>query len=289
MRSELVLRLMKAGLLAYGVVARERRPGVTILVYHRVGGGTARQLDLPVDLFEWQMQYLKRCCAVVTLDDVAALAQERTRETRDAVAITFDDGYEDTYHNAFPLLARYRLPATVYVTTACVEERRPFPFESSLPEAERGRPLTWRQAGEMVASGLVDIGAHTHTHPDLRRLAPAEVQREVDEANRLIAQRLGVDPAHFAYPWGLVSPAAREVVTRAYRTAAVGGTRKNPYGAIDLGALLRVPIQRSDGRLFFRSKLGSYLAGEEWLRAFRDRKRDRSGFPAVLGETGIPR
>jgi len=270
--ADLALRLTKVALLPYGWVARERRPGVTILVYHRVGGGTAAQLDLPTELFEWQLRYLKEHCAVVALDGVVDIARGRRALSDDSVAITFDDGFEEVYHHAFPLLRRYELPATVYLTTAAVEHHQPFGVLAR-GESRRGRPLTWAQAAEMVASGLITIGAHTHTHLDLSSLSEAEIEREIADSNQLITARLGLAPLHFAYPWGHTSEAARRVVGRVYQTAAVGGSRKNPYATIDLTSLLRVPIQRSDARWFFRLKLGSYLLGEEWMRAIGDARR----------------
>lgn len=263
---DLLRQLVKASLLPFGLIGRDRRPGVTILVYHRVGGDTLRQLNLPIALFEWQMEYLSAHCHVIGLDDVVRIAQEGRVYGHDVVVITFDDGYEDVYHQAFPILLRHRLPAIAYLATVYVEDGRPFPSDPSLANGSPHRPLSWAQAREMLSSGLVTFGAHTHTHADLTTLSQNGITREIEEANRLIRDRLGRRPIHFAYPWGRVSPLARVAVDHAYHTAVVGGTRKNPYGMIDLRSLQRVPIQRSDGRPFFRLKLGSYLFAEEWLR-----------------------
>jgi peptidoglycan/xylan/chitin deacetylase (PgdA/CDA1 family) len=216
---------------------------------------------------------------VVGLDLVAALADGGAAPPHDLAAITFDDGYADVYEHAVPVLRRLGLPATIYVATAFVGSGAPYPFEASLPPAAAGRPLDWDQLREMEATGLVTVGAHTHTHADLSVLPEAAVERELAVCNAAIAERLGRPPAHFAYPWGRTSPAARAVVVRTYRTAAVGGSRKNPYGRIDARALLRIPIQRSDGRTFFRLKLESYLLAEEWLRGGGDAPR-----PAPAGE-----
>lgn len=278
---DLMLQTIKLGLLPYGIAVRERRPGVTVLVYHRVGGRSGRQGDLPLELFAWQMRWLAQHCMVVSLNEVVTIARHGLRHNRDVVAITFDDGYEDVYTRAFPVLVTYHLPATVYLTTAPVEAGGPFPFERGLPSEVRGRPLQWEHAAAMQRSGLIDIGAHTHSHPNLAALSSDEIRREIDQANEWIARRLGAAPAHFAYPWGRVSDAAKAIVDGTYRTAAVGGTCKNPYGAIDLHALQRVPIQRSDGRFFFRLKLESYLRGEAWLRQVIDGRR-RVGVPTVV-------
>jgi peptidoglycan/xylan/chitin deacetylase (PgdA/CDA1 family) len=264
---DLPLQAVKLALLSYGAVARDRRPGIIVLVYHRVGGTSDRQIDLPVELFDWQMRYLRERYRVISLDQAVAIAEESRAPREETVAITFDDGYEDIHRNAFPILRKYALPATIYLATAYIENGQHFPFEARLAQEKRGRPLTWAQAAEMAASGLVTFGSHTHTHADLSILTVSKVLREVERSNALITERISRPPAHFSYPWGKWSPGARQVVRESYRTVAIGGTRVNPYGGIDLHALRRVPIQRSDGRFFFRLKLGSYLVGEEWFRS----------------------
>lgn len=270
---DIMRQTIKLGLLPYGVAIRERRAGVMVLVYHRVGGRSGRQDDLPIELFEWQMQWLREHARVISLGEVVAIAAQDLRYQHDVVAITFDDGYDEIYTKAFPILAAFRFPATIYLSTSCIETGQPFPFKYGTPSESRGRPLRWEQAALMQESGLIEIGAHTHSHRNLTLLTRDEIRREIDQANELIVRRLGTDPIHFAYPWGRVSHAAKDYVDRSYQTAAVGGTCKNPYGNIDLHTLRRVPIQRSDGRLFFQLKLKSYLQGEEWLRQIFDGRR----------------
>ncbi|MGH2454482.1 MAG: polysaccharide deacetylase family protein [bacterium] len=280
--ADLARWVVKAALLPYGAVARERRPGLTILNYHRVGGGTASQIDLPVELFEWQMDYVRRHCRVVPLDEVL----DAPSPAGDAVAITFDDGYADLSEHAYPILWRFRLPATVYLATRFLEEGVLRPAGDGGRGGEEARPLSWAQAGELARSGLITVGGHTHAHPDLARADAAEVEADLDLADRLMVERLGVRPRHFAYPWGRSSPTSQAAVARRYRTAAVAGVQKNPYDALDLMALRRVPIQRSDGRLFFRLKLGSYLVGEEWLRRRADERNARRSASAAVWAAG---
>jgi peptidoglycan/xylan/chitin deacetylase (PgdA/CDA1 family) len=284
---DLLEQLVKVSLLPLGALRRDRRPGVTVLGYHRVAGGSARPIDLPAGLFAWQVDYLRAHYRVVSLDEVVTIAREGKAYPDDVVALTFDDGYEDIYYHALPILRRHRVPATVYLATAYIDSGRPFPFEAALRSPQQGRSLSWAQAREMQESGLITFGAHTHTHADLTALSPRRIGEEIAAANALIAARLGAPPVHFSYPWGRRSAAARAMVDAVYRTAAVGGTRKNPYGDIDLGALQRVPIQRSDGRGLFRLKLRSYLSAEEWFRGTGVRRGDNglAGPPAEVSST----
>lgn len=259
-------RLMKLGVIPYGALFRDRRRGLIILIYHRVGGGTNSSIDMPVDVFERQMAHLRERYTLVSLDTAVADGTLHRAGGPDLVAVTFDDGHRETYDQAFPIMLRYRVPATVYLATRYVESQQPFEFGHYAAQGGRPLPVTWEQAREMVASGLVGIGAHTHSHVDLTRLPTATVRDEVERSRRLIEDRVGVPARHFAYPWGKMTPAVRATVAESFATAVRGGCRKNPFGGLDPMGLWRTPIQQSDGFWFFRLKLGSYLDGEEFFR-----------------------
>jgi peptidoglycan/xylan/chitin deacetylase (PgdA/CDA1 family) len=91
-----------------------------------------------MELFEAEMRYIGRRYNVVSLPRLIQHLENREREN--VVAITFDDGYEDNYRNAFPILQRYRLPATVFLTTGTIDSDEPLWFDKlarSLKTTER--------------------------------------------------------------------------------------------------------------------------------------------------------
>jgi len=101
-----------------GVIRRlQRRPVARILPYHNVAGAGDPVFGMPEAAFRSQMEFLKRHYNVVTLDDVAAMLAGRRPWAERAVAITFDDGYEDNYRVAWPILRELRLPATIFLTS----------------------------------------------------------------------------------------------------------------------------------------------------------------------------
>ncbi len=258
-RGRLTRSLFRWGALPYHALRRERRPGVAVLLYHRIGGGTRSEIDLAVGVFERQMRYLRRHCLVVSLDEVGRISTKRTMDNahRDVVVITFDDGYEETYRFAYPILRRYALPATIYVPTLYLEAQRPFDFGAyrRLDSGSRPRPVTWEQMTEMVRSGLMTIGGHTHTHADLSLVSLEEARRELDGCDRLIEARMGIRPRHFAYPWGHWAPATHDLVASRYDTVTLGGPGKNPYSGLDVSRLWRYPVIQSDGFWLFRARL----------------------------------
>jgi peptidoglycan/xylan/chitin deacetylase (PgdA/CDA1 family) len=246
-------------------VRRERRPGVVILLYHRVGAETWSDVDVGARVFARQMDYLKRHCLVVSLDDIAGFASRRAvrQANRDVVAITFDDGYRDTYELAYPILRRYGLPATVYLASMYIEAQQPFDFGGfrRAMDGERPRPMTWEMAAEMMRSGLITIGGHTLTHADLSQLDAARARHELDEGDRLIERRLGVSPRHFAYPWGRWCAETQAVVTARYDTVVLGGPAKNPYVGMDPRKMWRYPVLRTDGFWLFLARMNLLVGG----------------------------
>ncbi len=236
-----------------------RRTGVTVLIYHRVGGGSDSQVDMSVADFERHLAHLAEHANVVTLDDaVAMLAAGHDSDPR--VVITFDDGTADFTDHAVPALVRHGLPATLYAATKFVDEQTDFPWEAP--------PTSWPALRDAVGTGLITIGSHTHSHWLLDRLDPAAIADDLDRSIELISTHVGRPPRHFAYPKALPgSPQAEIAVRRRFASAALAASRVNRPGRTDLHRLWRTPIQRSDGFEFFTAKAAGGLRLEGELRA----------------------
>jgi len=246
--------------------ARRAVPGAVILLYHRVGRHSPLEVDLDPVLFDEQMAALSASGLVVSLADALHQLTTPPAPTESRVAVTFDDGTADFADVALPIMVRHGVPATLYLATAFVEEGRNFP--------DNGRPLSWAALRDACATGLVDVGSHTHTHRLLDRLPGRDVADELDRSIGLIHERLGRAPVDFAYPKAVMgSPDAAVEVRRRFRSAAIAGTRANPYGRSDLYRLGRSPIQMSDGMRWFEQKAAGGMALEGTARRWVDRVR----------------
>lgn len=273
---KVALRALK---MTAATVDRVRPPeaGVVVLIYHRVGARAAVEIDLPVEVFDEQMARLADSQRVITLDDAVELltasgAADLTAGTETAaerpVVVTFDDGTADLVEEALPVLVRHQVPATVYLATQFVDEGLRWPAE--------GEPLSWAGAREMVASGLVTIGSHTHSHVLLDRLPPDEAAGELDRSRELIEDRLQVAAVHLAYPKAVAPSSEVEALVRArFRSAALGGNRANPFVGSDSHRLARTAVQRSDGMAYFERKADGGMAFEDTARRLANRLRYR--------------
>ena len=246
---------------------RPPAPGITFLIYHRVGGRTASNVDLPTDLFERQVAELARAGRIVAIDDaVARLASGEAIQGAPPVVLTFDDGTADWAEEALPVLARHRAQATFYVATDVVERGQPVPGGAA--------PSSWDGLRQLRDSGLATIGSHTHTHALLDRADGPAAAEELDRSVALLDARLGVAAEHFAYPKALLGSTAAEGEVRArFATATVAGGVANVPGEVDLHRLTRTPIQVTDGMRWFRHKASGGLRYEDRARSVLNRGR----------------
>jgi peptidoglycan/xylan/chitin deacetylase (PgdA/CDA1 family) len=214
--------------------------GLSLLAYQRVGGGTGDERDVTVDAFREHVEIL-RWHRVVRLDQ--ALDELAAGDLSPKVVVTFEGGFDDVYRTAWPLLATYELPFTVYVTTSRVGVVGPF--------------LSWEQLRQLEASRLVTFGNHTHTHPRPDRLSTDEL----DRCTALLQEHVSVTPKHFAYAWGVPVPGMEAALRSRFRSAATGELGRNLPGH-DPMRLRRIPVRRTDPSGFFAAKLCGRLLPE---------------------------
>lgn len=241
---------LKAGLA--GVGRDVPAQGATLLIYHRVGGGSPDELDLPVPAFAGQLEQLE-AHDVVALD--TALDRLDSGDTRASVVLTFDDGFEDVHAHAWPLLRERGLPFTVYLASGYVSQ--PMVWEGSTAKGATGRGMSWAQLGELVDSGLCTIGNHTHRHVRPENLT----EEEVDACTASVERHLGMTPRHFTYPWGVRVNEMEAALRERFRSASSGELGRNLPGT-ERVRLRRVPVRQSDPEAFFAAKLVGSLGPE---------------------------
>lgn len=223
-----------------------------MLIYHRIGGGTPDERDLPTAEFEAQVEELTRH-RVVALD--TALDELERGDDSPKVVLTFDDGFADVHTTAWPLLREAGLPFTLYVTTAYLDGTMHWPGSTS---QHPGPALSWQQLEELAGSDLVTVGNHTHTHARPEELSA----EELDTCSQLLEDRLGVIPQHYCFTWGVPVPRARALLAERFRSAATGLVGRN-LGGQDLLDLHRIPVRGTDPIGFFRAKLRGGLGPEQ--------------------------
>lgn len=166
-----------------------------ILTWHSIDT-TSSPISVTPDAFERQVDWLAEGhVPVVHLSEI-----ETVDDGSDAIALTFDDGFESFGSFAAPRLLDAGLPVTVFVVTGRV----------GLDNSWGGRPeagiptldlLDWDRLGELQEAG-VTLGAHTRDHPVLPDLSSGEIEEQMDACIEALEARTGVKPTTFAYPYG---------------------------------------------------------------------------------------
>ncbi|HIQ05618.1 MAG TPA: hypothetical protein EYH31_07970 [Anaerolineae bacterium] len=126
--SEIVLRSGLTDLYA------RRTPGVRILTYHRVGkdpypGRPLRDLYVSPVAFERQIAFLRCRYELLALSELRRRMREGHPLPANGVVVTFDDGYQDNYVHAFPVLRQHSVPATIFLATDFIGTNRRFWWE----------------------------------------------------------------------------------------------------------------------------------------------------------------
>lgn len=187
--------------------------GVPILMYHKVNPDPKTgDMGLRVSpaAFEWEMHYLKdNGYHSVSLGAVVDHFQKGKNLPDKPVVITFDDGYQDNYRYAYPILKKYGFTATIFVVTNTIGGINEFDYKAHIQP--KNKMLTWNEIKEMNSNGIT-ISAHTLDHVHLTRISKTEAKRQIFESKKILEEKLGGKVQYFSYPYGEYNQAVAEMV-----------------------------------------------------------------------------
>src|SRR5215831_1995236 len=178
-----------------------------ILTYHSLDDSRS-VISVRPELFVRKMEALAESSV-----KIVGLGELRSAEGP-AVALTFDDGFQNFADVAAPVLARHGFPATVFLVTNYCGGRNDWPTQ--WPGVPRLPLMDWPTISELSRAG-VEFGAHTATHPDLARVEEAVAREEILSSKRRLEDATGKTAASFAYPYGSTPAAARRIVEEYFR------------------------------------------------------------------------
>ena len=172
---------------------------IPIFIYHSVKPDTASETQIQKDysvtpeMFEQQLQYLQQNgYTPITMSEFEReVLSGTTSPIAKPVLLGFDDGWENQYVYAYPLLKKYNMKAVFYIYTNPISRDRRF--------------MSWGQIKELDAAGM-EIADHTLTHPYLQKLSPEALRHEILDSKKKLEEELGKPMLHFASPFGYTSP-----------------------------------------------------------------------------------
>ena len=198
---------------------------VPVLMYHRIDTLSAKEKTSPLmcdltvspEQFDAQVAYLvKNGFSLVSVKQVQDALLGGLALPERSVAITMDDGYKDNFDQAFPILLRYGVSATVFLVTKTLDTPG---------------HLAWNDVNVMRRR-QVGVGSHTVSHLDLTTLDADRLDFELRESKRVLEQRLGQPVEAIAYPSGSYNDG---VVERTREAGYLSGWKKGG-GPVQPGA-----------------------------------------------------
>ena len=226
-------------LIAGGLVLRKKFIG-PVLMYHYVIDTDKAKKDkriLKPQSLEDQLRFLKvNDYNIISVEEYAKLLKANQPIPRNTAVLTFDDGHLDNYTNAYPLLKKYSIPATMYVI---------------VEDISRPGFMTKEQIIEMSKSGLITIGSHALHGEHLPTITDEEeLRREIYDSKQRLEVLLGKPVNCFSYPIGGFNKKIREMVIDAGYTCAVTTSPGLDYPNNDPYAIKRVRISESSSNIF---------------------------------------
>lgn len=169
---------------------------VPFLLYHsvpdKVSDGDDLLLHIAKDNFYQHMTALKSAgYNSITLDEYYNYAVNGGTLPPNPIVICFDDGYENNYTNAYPILKELGIKATIFVIVGTVGNH-----EVAYPH------FTWAEAREMEESGVIDIQSHSFSHPSFSALTYAETVRQMRLSKYILETNMNKTCDYMAYPYG---------------------------------------------------------------------------------------
>jgi peptidoglycan/xylan/chitin deacetylase (PgdA/CDA1 family) len=274
------------------------RDAFAILTYHRVtnwpSGWPEPTWNVPPARLREQLQgLLARGYRAWPLRQVLEFRRLGRPIPPRTFVVTFDDGFENLYSEARPILRALNVPATVFLATAYLDRAEPFPFDdwqgagSSEVPAHSWRPLSSAQCSEMLGEGLIDLGSHTHTHAIFRG-RPDAFEQDLATSLAILRDRFGLAEIPFSYPFGVVEPALAAVARRAGVVCALSTQANLVRPQSDPLTWGRFTVAPRDTSSTLVAKLDGWfsLARDAWLRMRRPAPTDQG--PSGVTPMGAP-
>jgi peptidoglycan/xylan/chitin deacetylase (PgdA/CDA1 family) len=169
------------------MIGREPDPTCVVLYYHSIP-------DIHQKAFADQLDIIAGLTEPISIERVPGFLPGKRYS-----AVTFDDGFEDTIHNAVPELRKRGIPATAFVTAAYMGQCARWWPESS---PERQQKIASVEKWQQFSSSLNSVGSHTITHPYLTSLDEEEARRELSESRKMLEELLKREISTLSFPYG---------------------------------------------------------------------------------------
>lgn len=218
-----------------------------ILMYHSISGDKNNSLCVTPQNFARQIKFLhEKGYSVISLDDLVRRVAGGRKYLPRTVVATFDDGFEDNFIHAFPVLSKYNVPATIFLITGYIDKKEGY--------------LKWDQVSLMHKNGI-EFGGHTRNNVYLPSVVNSRILlEEISGCKADIEKYAGTGARYFSYPMGAFNEKVKNAVELAGYKGACTTNRGLDRLNLDVYELNRIKITNSDMNkpFHFRAKLSGF-------------------------------
>ena len=256
-------------------------PYIVILNYHSINNNSSRadsEWSISVDMFEEQIKYLKdKNAEIIAINDIEKYFLRNPYNNKLCVCITFDDGLEDNYINAIPVLKKYGIyNSTFFIVANSIINN----VENAwwLKDRKNLKLMNIQQIKNLHKSGY-EIGSHALSHKNLNNAQDDEIYEELIVSKKILDTSYELNCTSIAVPFSISGNTKKELLFKNicskndYKSLFLGRfgyVKKTDYNKEDLP---RIPIYKSDSMKTFSLKLNGKFSFVSKIYYFRKKLR----------------
>jgi peptidoglycan/xylan/chitin deacetylase (PgdA/CDA1 family) len=213
-------------------------------------------MSVSIDNFEKQVRFLKRNFRLLSAEELMDfnVPDGYKNKGQKACLITFDDGYEDNYSNALPILRKYSCPAIFFISSGLIGNDQQFAHDKTLQPCLQFRKMSWDQLQDAHRTNIA-IGIHSNSHANLSKITFEEAVTEIESSIIKYQEHMGNKPTLMSYPFGGkhdITPEIIDYIKRHYSItmlfSAYGNKNISPF---DNYNIKRINIGAKDNGIIF--------------------------------------
>ena len=220
---------------------------IPILMYHSICNDKD-YLSLQISKFEKQLRIIKK------LGFQSVHFGENIEQIKKPLIITFDDGYEDVYLNALPLLRKFNLKATCFVVSNLIGQSNI--WDENKKKFIKKKLMNFNQLQRWLNSNM-RIGSHTLNHKNLTTISKENAQKEIFQSKEDLEKEFKIKVEAFSYPYGAYNNLIASYVKENYTYGVTTKRSRFNIKNHNLNLIPRVHINNSSHMIKFYLKINS--------------------------------
>jgi len=219
---------------------------IPILMYHSISYDSDK-LSVSPKIFFKQLKYLNN-------NGYKSISfKELNKDNlKKKFIITFDDGYEDIYKNALPILKKFNFSATCFFVSNLIGKYNS--WDENKKNFFKKKLMNIEQIGKWITEGM-DVGSHTKNHYNLTRINSLEKQSEILDPINFFKKNFCINVNSFSYPYGKYDLESLNIVKENYDFAVNTQRSRYYFNKFNYHEIPRIPVDKSCGFLKFYLKL----------------------------------